>query len=163
MDIISNACTSLYSDNLCVVSHNPHCPLVRHCCMTHHPPMTYLICVKYHTIKALKSIYLYYKRCCKCCPYTCTHTPYCLIRMKFSSWINNLEMPVSCARRLSDFCGVCFNLSPTLSSFSLVRTWHILASLLSRSDPVDLTLLIGLQIHLMLETVFPGNLQQKFL
>jgi hypothetical protein len=72
---------------------------------------------------------------------------------------DNLEMPVTCAWHLSDFCGVDSKLAPISYRFSLISTWHFLAGCLSRSDPMDLTLLISLRMSLLLETVFLGNLQ----
>jgi len=38
----------------------------------------------------------------------------------------------------------------------------LLAGFLFRSDPVNVTLLIGLHVHIMLATVFPGNLRYNF-
>jgi hypothetical protein len=45
---------------------------------------------------------------------------------------DNFEMLVSCARRLSDFCGVCSNLAPISSSFSLVSTRCVLTFLVQK-------------------------------
>jgi hypothetical protein len=71
---------------------------------------------------------------------------YHLNRMEFTSWIkcgvNNFKIPLFRSRCLSDFCGVCSNLVPTSSSFSLGRQ-HFLAGCLSRNDPVDLTFLMS--------------------
>jgi hypothetical protein len=66
-------------------------------------------------------------------------------------------MPVSNARRLSDFCDV-FNPAPVSSSFSSVSTLSILTSFVSRNDPVDMTLLIVSGIPVVLGTVILGNL-----
>jgi hypothetical protein len=76
---------------------------------------------------------------------------------------DNFKMLVSCARHLSDFSGVCSNLVPILYSFSLVSTQQFLAVFLSRSDPVDLTLLISLWMPVVLVTAILGTLQQNFL
>jgi hypothetical protein len=43
---------------------------------------------------------------------------------------------------LNDFSGVCSDLAPISSSFYSVSAWHSLVGFLSRSDPVDLTLLM---------------------
>jgi hypothetical protein len=76
---------------------------------------------------------------------------------------DDFEMPVSCARRLNDLCGVCSNLDLNSSSFSSLSSLRFLAGILSRSDPVDLTLLISLWMSVVLGTVIPGNLQRNFL
>jgi hypothetical protein len=55
---------------------------------------------------------------------------------------DNIEMMFSYARHLCDFCDVCYNLVLILSSSSLVNTQQFFAAYLSRSDPVDLTILI---------------------
>jgi hypothetical protein len=77
---------------------------------------------------------------------------------KDNNFRNKFSKLVSCARCLSDFCGVCSNLAPILSSFPLVSMLHFLAGFLSRSDPVDLILLISLWMPVMLGTVILGNL-----
>jgi hypothetical protein len=77
--------------------------------------------VKYRSIKAIEWTYQYYTRGWKCCPCTWTHSLYRLNMFKFTSWIkcgfNYFEMPVSCARHLSYFCGVYSNLAPSSSIF----------------------------------------------
>jgi hypothetical protein len=85
----------------------------------------------------------------------------------FSSYIalaaDDCEMLVSCARQLSDFCGVCSTLAPILSSLSSISTQHsFLAGLLSRSDPVDLILLISVWMLIVLGSVIPGNYNEIF-
>jgi len=88
---------------------------------------------------------------------------YHLNRLKFTSWIkcgfNYFEMPVSCARHLSYFCGVYSNLAPSSSVFSSVSTRRFLAGYLSRCDPVNLTFLISSRGALFAGTVFLRNLQ----
>jgi hypothetical protein len=54
---------------------------------------------------------------------------------------DDVEMLVSFARYLTDFCGVCTDLAPVSSSFSPVSIRRCLVALLSRSDQVDLPLL----------------------
>jgi hypothetical protein len=41
--------------------------------------------VKYRSIKARKSTYLFYRRCWKCCLCMWTHSLYCLNRLKFTA------------------------------------------------------------------------------
>jgi hypothetical protein len=77
--------------------------------------------------------------------------------------VEDFEMLVSCARHLSDISGACFNLAPITFSFSLICTQRFLEGFLSRSDPVDLTLLISLWMPVVLGTVIPGNLLKNFL
>jgi hypothetical protein len=55
---------------------------------------------------------------------------------------DNFEMPFSCARHPSDFCGVCSNVAPVSSSVSSVSKRSILSGFLYRSDLIDLPLLI---------------------
>jgi hypothetical protein len=69
-----------------------------------------------------------------------TWTRVVLYRQRLSSFfamaVDDFEMLVSCARRLSDFFrNVYSNLASISSSFSSVRTRHLLAGFLSRSDP----------------------------
>jgi hypothetical protein len=64
---------------------------------------------------------------------------------------DDLEMPVSCAKHLSDLCSVCYNLAFVSSNFSSVSTWCFLAGFLSISDPVDLIFLISSWMPLCLE------------
>jgi hypothetical protein len=73
-------------------------------------------------------------------------------------WIDCFEMPVSCARRLSDFRGVCSNLASFRPlSFLSVSNWHFVTGFLSRSNPVHLTFLISSWMPLVLGTVFMGT------
>lgn len=67
-------------------------------------------------------------------------------------------MLFSCAKHLSDFCGVSFNVALISSSFSLVATEHFFSGFLYRSDPVDLTSLISSWMLVVLGIVMPENL-----
>jgi hypothetical protein len=93
------------------------------------------------------------------------HTVYRLNRLKITLWIkwgwNHFEMTDTCAR-VSGFCGVCSNLSHVSSSFYSVSARRFLTVLLSRSDTMDLPLLISFWMTFVFETVFPGNLRQNF-
>jgi hypothetical protein len=52
---------------------------------------------------------------------------------------DDFEVPVSFAKRLIDFCAVCFNLATIAYGFYSFSTQHFLAGSLSNIDPVDLT------------------------
>jgi hypothetical protein len=52
---------------------------------------------------------------------------------------DDFEVLVSYAKRLIDFCAVCFNLATFAYGFYSVSTQHFLAGSLSNIDPVDLT------------------------
>jgi hypothetical protein len=56
--------------------------------------------------------------------YTHTHSvPFKYVQIhRFVTLAVDFEMSVSCARRLSDFCGVCSNLALISSSFPSVST-----------------------------------------
>jgi hypothetical protein len=74
----------------------------------------------------------------------------------------DFKMPDTCARRPSDFYGVCSNLA-SISSSLFTSTGRFLAGFLLRSDPVDLTFSICSRMSRVLGTVFPVNLRRHFL
>jgi hypothetical protein len=69
-------------------------------CLTSKWNKTFLVQVKYCSIKAIKLTYVYYERCCRCCPCTGTqYVPFKKVEIHFMDEmsINDFEMPVSCA------------------------------------------------------------------
>jgi hypothetical protein len=75
---------------------------------------------------------------------------------------DDFEMPISCARRLSDFCGVCCNLASISSSFFLISTRRFLACFLSRCHPVNTILLISSWMPLCAWKFVPEKFTTKF-
>jgi hypothetical protein len=112
-----------------------------------------------------KSCYLFYKRCWKWCPCMCTYTVYHLSWLKFIVLaVDKLELLVSCARHVSDFCGVHFDLAIVSCSFCLVskQLFFFVAGFLSRSGLADLALWISSWCLLCMEMCSWKNYDKIF-